>query len=59
MKKILKDPFIHFIVLGLLLFVVYGFVNDTSNSRDTIIIDTNDIESMTAKWVMQWKRTPT
>ena len=59
MKKILKDPFIHFIILGLLLFVVYGFVNDTSNSRDTIIIDTNDIESMTAKWVMQWKRTPT
>ena len=59
MKKILKDPFIHFIALGLLLFVVYGLVNDTSDARDSIVIDTNDIESLIAKWEMQWKRPPT
>lgn len=59
MKKILNDPFIHFIALGFLLFVVYGLVNDTSDSRDSIVIDTNDIESLSAKWEMQWKRPPT
>ena len=59
MKKFLKEPFLHFIVFGVLLFIIYGFVNQESNNRDEIIIDTNDIESYTAKWEMQWKRPPT
>lgn len=59
MKKFLKEPFLHFIVFGVLLFVLYGFVNQESNNRDEIIIDTNDIDSYTAKWEMQWKRPPT
>lgn len=59
MKKFLREPFLHFIVFGVLLFVLYGFVNQESNNRDEIIIDTNDIESYTAKWEMQWKRPPT
>lgn len=59
MKKLLKDPLLHFLAIGLILFLVYGFVNKDSNNKDEIIIDTNDIESYTAKWEMQWKRPPT
>ena len=59
MKKFLKEPFLHFIILGALLFLVYGFINQDSNNRDEIIIDTNDLENFTSKWEMQWKRPPT
>lgn len=59
MRNILKDPLLHFLTIGLILFLVYGFVNEKSNNRDEIVIDTNDIESYNAKWEMQWKRQPT
>ena len=59
MKKLLKEPLLHFLAIGLILFLVYGFVNQDSNNRDEIIIDTNDIDSYIAKWEMQWKRPPT
>ena len=59
MKKILRDPLVHFIALGFLLFFGYSLVGDTPASRDSIIIDSRDIESMTGKWEMQWNRPPT
>lgn len=59
MKKLLKDPLIHFLLIGLLLFILYSLVNDASESRDNIVIDTNDINSAIEKWRLQWKRPPT
>ncbi len=59
MKKLIKDPLLHFLIIGLILFLVYGFVNNETVNREDIIIDNNDIESLTAKWEMQWKRPPT
>ena len=59
MKNLFKEPFIHFMAMGLLLFLLYSLVNESSESREDIVIDINDIESYTAKWEMQWKRPPT
>lgn len=59
MKKFLKEPFVHFIIIGAALFLVYGLVNDKTNSKNTIIINDFDVSSIISKWEMQWKRAPT
>ncbi len=59
MKKLLKEPFFHFILIGIALFLLYGLVNDKSNSKDTILINDFDVNDIIAKWEMQWNRPPT
>jgi parvulin-like peptidyl-prolyl cis-trans isomerase-like protein len=59
MKKILKEPFLHFIVIGIALFVLYGLVNDKTSSKNTILINDFDVSNIIAGWEMQWKRPPT
>jgi hypothetical protein len=59
MKKILKEPFFHFILIGIALFILYGMVNKQSSSKNTILINDFDISSLISKWEMQWKRPPT
>lgn len=59
MKKILKEPFLHFILLGVAMFLLYGMVNKNTDSKNTIIINDFDVSSIISKWEMQWKRPPT
>jgi len=59
MKKLLKDPFVHFIGIGIALFLLYGLVNDNSISKNTILINDFDVSNIISKWEMQWKRPPT
>ena len=59
MKKLLKEPFFHFIIIGIALFILYGLVNEKTESKNTIIIDDFDVSSIISKWKMQWKRPPT
>jgi len=59
MKKTLKEPFFHFIIIGVALFLLYGLVNDKTSSKNTIIINDFDVSSLISKWEMQWKRPPT
>ncbi len=59
MKKLLRDPLLHFLTIGLVLFFVYALINQDTNKRAEIIIDYNDIDNYVAKWKMQWNRPPT
>ncbi len=59
MKKILKEPFLHFILIGISLFFIYGVVNSNVSSKNTILINDFDVNDIIAKWEMQWKRAPT
>ncbi len=59
MKKILKEPFLHFILIGAAMFLLYGLVNERTDSKNTIIINDFDVSSLISKWEMQWKRPPT
>ena len=59
MKKILKEPFLHFIVIGIALFFLYGLVNKNTDSKNTIIINDFDLENIISSFEMQWKRDPT
>ena len=57
MKKLFKDPLIHFLVLGTMLFVVYGMLNIDENKNE-IIIDDNLINELSAKWELKRDRNP-
>lgn len=59
MKNILKEPLVHFLLIGLSLFFLYSIVNKNGDIDQTIIIDDYDMSNIIASWEMQWKRLPT
>ena len=58
MKNLLKEPLVHFLVLGILIFVLFGATGDENKERE-ITIDTADIEHLVELWRLQWQRPPT
>lgn len=57
MKKILKEPLIHFLLIGAALFLVYNLV-DTGQNKNEILIDENLINELAAKWELTRNRPP-
>jgi len=57
-NKLLKEPLLHFIIAGALLFWVFSLVGSEEGEK-TIIIDEYDIAEITSKWEMTWNRSPT
>lgn len=58
MTKILQEPLLHFLLIGALLFLVYGMVN-TEQDETEIAIDDNLINELAAKWELKRSRQPT
>lgn len=58
--KILKEPVLHFLVIGVLLYIGYQSFNNYLN-RDQHIIEVNDdeIQMLVQSWEMKWNRPPT
>lgn len=59
MKKILKEPLFHFLLIGAFLFLLFDIVNTSETDSKDIIIDQSDIARLVNTWEMQWKRKPT
>jgi len=61
MKKLFKEPLIHFLVIGALIFVVFAVVNKEEIAVDgrKIIVSAGDIERLSASWSKKWNRSPT
>ncbi len=59
--RILREPLLHFLVLGALLFGLYFWVGSpmTSTSAKHIEVSAPVIESLQATWKLQWGRKPT
>ncbi|NEO58673.1 MAG: peptidyl-prolyl cis-trans isomerase [Okeania sp. SIO3B5] len=60
--RILREPLLHFLVLGALLFGLYFWVGSpsiASTSAKQIEVSTPVIESLQATWKLQWGRKPT
>ena len=60
MKKLLKDPLLHFLFIGAALFIVFGLIkNPAGNPENSIVITRGDIDSLKANFARTWKRPPT
>ncbi|GET43893.1 peptidyl-prolyl cis-trans isomerase [Microseira wollei] len=59
--RILREPLLHFLILGALLFGLYFWVNGaslTSTSPKQIEVSAAVIESLKTSWKLQWGRSP-
>lgn len=59
MKKIIREPLLHFILIGAAFFLLYGWFGGNSSTQYTITIDEGDLDEVISKFEMQWKRLPT
>ncbi len=58
MKTLMREPLVHFSLMGLALFVLFSFVK-SDDSNYEIVIDAYDVNEIVSKWRMQWNRDPT
>ena len=59
-KKWLREPLLHFLLIGALLFVIYGLQNDgISDQSKRIVFTQADIDRLSLLWEKQRQRTPT
>jgi hypothetical protein len=61
MKKWLKEPLVHFLVIGALIFVVFSVVNNEESTLDgnKIVVSAGDIQRLSNNWSKKWNRSPT
>jgi len=60
MKRILRDPLLHFLLIGAALFLVFALVKGPAgNEENRIVITGGDIEYLQANFTRTWQRQPT
>jgi hypothetical protein len=60
MKRLLKEPLLHFLVLGALLFVAYGLLNRRDEARaGQIVVTQGQLENLQISFSRVWQRPPT
>ena len=60
MKKLLREPLVHFLLLGAGLFVAFGLVGERTGSEPgEIVVTQGQIESLAIGFARTWQRPPT
>src|SRR6266480_1610225 len=62
MKRCLREPLLHFLLIGLVLFGVYAYINRGRvgiESPRQIVLSLDELRTMTAYFEGQWHRPPT
>ena len=60
MNKLIKEPFVHFLLIGAGLFLFYGLLNDNSGDPERrIVVSAGRIEQLARIFGKTWQRPPT
>ena len=60
MRRLLREPLLHFFVLGVLLFGLYGWLNrGLLNSPGEIVVSRAQLQNLQAQFQRVWQRAPT
>ena len=61
MAKLLREPLMHFLVIGAAIYLLYGmFAEPVMDETDkTIVVSAGEIEWMQGSWQKRWNRPPT
>jgi peptidyl-prolyl cis-trans isomerase C len=62
LKRWLREPLLHFLLIGVALFVIYHRLNPTAANPDNtrrIELTNDDIRQLEIAWTAQWQRPPT
>jgi hypothetical protein len=55
----IKEPLLHFIVLGALVFALYGFIGPDQPADDEIVVTRGQQEHLVTAFTRTWQRPPT
>jgi len=59
-RKLLREPLVHFLLIGALLFVVFGLRQQPeTGSSNRIVVDAGQVGQLTAQFQRTWMRPPT
>src|SRR5713101_6512661 len=60
MKKLMREPLVHFLLLGAAIFVVYSLVSKgISGEPGKIVVTQGQLASMRVGFTLMWQRPPT
>jgi hypothetical protein len=61
MKKLYKEPLLHFLIIGVFIFVVFSTINkdEIDVSGNKIVVSAAEIERLGENWTRKWNRPPT
>ena len=59
MKTLLRDPLLHFLLLGIGLFVLYRLVAGEDVGPKEIVVSARTVEGLADNWRRTWQRPPT
>ncbi|MGO7904985.1 peptidyl-prolyl cis-trans isomerase [Rhizobium leguminosarum] len=60
LKRVLREPLVHFLALALLIFAGYGLLGaNTDDKPDSIVVTAPKIEQMATVFTKTWQRPPT
>ncbi len=58
--RLIREPLLHFLVLGGLLFALYGWMNRGGfNAPDEIVVSSGEVQNLRAQFERLWTRKPT
>ncbi len=59
MRRLLREPLFHFLVLGALLFVLYGWADrDAFQAPDEVVVDQARVDALATQFERVWQRQP-
>ena len=62
MQRLLKEPLLHFLLFGALLFGAYALLHrgaDVARPVRQVRVGEHDVQWLTETWARQWQREPT
>ena len=60
MHRLLREPLLHFLLLGALLFVLYGWLNRGAlQAPDEVVVDQARVDGLVTQFERVWQRPPT
>jgi hypothetical protein len=58
-QRWLREPLLHFALIGLAIFLAYGWRNPVDADSRTITITAAQVDALAAEWAQGWNRAPT
>ncbi|HEX5025884.1 MAG TPA: peptidylprolyl isomerase [Agriterribacter sp.] len=58
LKKLVREPLLHFVLLGILIFIGYNLFSRKNSEPGNIVITKGEIASLKAGYVRTWQREP-
>ncbi|MDP9199024.1 MAG: peptidylprolyl isomerase [Pseudomonadota bacterium] len=60
MRRLLREPLVHFLGLGILLFLLYGWAQDGFlDAPEEIVVSRGQVQSLQVQFERTWQRSPT